>query len=219
MTRWIAGLSRLFADARYSRKVASTSDPTVTSDTAAGFRVGDVWVNTATGNIWTCYDATAGAAKWRHNQRILAQSAVAVTAPPNDTNENILATITIPAGAMGANGSLQINKLYTHTSSGNNKTLRARLGGIGGTAFCAVVNTNSAAWKDERTISNVNAENSQKSMIASGAGANTLGGSPTTGAIDTSAATTLVLTAQKATGSETVILEYYRVELMRPDIT
>lgn len=196
----------------------STSDPTVNSDTTIGVRIGDVWINTATGNEFRCISAADGAAIWRHVPRIW-QSSVAVTITADSTDEVIAATVSLPANVMGANGRLTVEQLWTHVgASANDKTMRVRLGGISGTAHCAVVNTTSAAWKDIRHIANRNATNSQMSQLAAAAGANTLGGAPTTGAIDTTAATTLVITGQKEVGSESLVLESYRVTLTRPDI-
>lgn len=43
---------------------SATSDPLVTSDTSAGYRVGDIWVNTTTKVAFELVDATAGAAVW-----------------------------------------------------------------------------------------------------------------------------------------------------------
>lgn len=43
---------------------STTSDPLVTSDTSAGYRVGDIWVNTTTKVAFELVDATAGAAVW-----------------------------------------------------------------------------------------------------------------------------------------------------------
>lgn len=39
--------------------------PTVTDDGGAGYEVGSRWLNTTTGLMYTCHDATAGAAVWR----------------------------------------------------------------------------------------------------------------------------------------------------------
>jgi hypothetical protein len=41
-----------------------TSDPTVNDDSAAGFSVGNLMVNTATPSFWRCSDVTVGAAVW-----------------------------------------------------------------------------------------------------------------------------------------------------------
>jgi hypothetical protein len=43
----------------------ATTDPTVNSDTTAGFAPGSTWINTATNAGYECISATAGAAVWR----------------------------------------------------------------------------------------------------------------------------------------------------------
>lgn len=147
--------------------------------------------------------------------RILGSSAVAVSGAA-DTAENILATVTIPAGAMGLNGILRIYHNWTYTNSANNKTPRVRLGGIGGTVYASDVFTTTATWNDFRVIQNRGAANSQVgSKSSSGIFASSTAAAITS-AIDTSAATTLVFTAQKATGAETMTLEQYMVELILP---
>lgn len=148
--------------------------------------------------------------------RILGASAVAVSGPA-DTSENILATITVPAGAMGLNGILRVRALWSHTNSANNKTLRIRLGGVGGTQFLAIVPTTTASAITDTTIQNRGAANSQVGSVAAlVASFGTTSGALATGAIDTSVATTLVLTGQKASAGETITLESYLVELILP---
>lgn len=44
--------------------VSATTDPTATSDSAAGYGVGSIWSNVATGVEWRCLVATANAAVW-----------------------------------------------------------------------------------------------------------------------------------------------------------
>lgn len=167
MTRWIGGISRLYADRRYPRG------------------------------------------------RILGASAVAVSGAA-DTAENILATINVPAGAMGLNGKLRLYTLFTVTSSANNKTLRARLGGIGGTIFYGVTVTTTVTVTDQRIISNRGAANSQVGPGDNSASFSQSNTVATTGAISTAAATTLVITGQKASAGETLTLEDYLVELIIP---
>lgn len=167
MTRWLGGISRLYADSRYPRG------------------------------------------------RILGASAAAVSGPA-DTSENILATVNIPGGAMGLNGKLRVYTSFTVTSSGNNKILRVRLGGIGGTVHYGVTVTTTVNINDMRIISNRGAANSQ---VSPGANSASFGQSNTgivTAAIDTSAATTLVITGQKASAGETLTLDDYLVELLIP---
>jgi hypothetical protein len=151
--------------------------------------------------------ATLGA--WR----VLAASAVAAH-HTGDTLETALATIAIPAGAMGPNGALRITAVFSHTNSANNKTLRVRLGGMSGAAFMNYSNSANASQMTQRIIQNRNSQALQVSGsagIANAVAPNT--GSPATGAIDTSVAQDLVISGQLANAGETVTLESYLVEL------
>ena len=146
--------------------------------------------------------------------RILGASAVPASNAA-DTAELALATVNIPAGAMGLNGRLRIETSWTFTNSSNNKTLKIRFGGIGGTALFSTVRTTSDNHFEIRSIAN---RNSASSQVSQGAGSNFGGftGGLSTATIDTSAATTLVITGQKATAGETLTLESYMVELIIP---
>lgn len=150
--------------------------------------------------------------------RILAQSAVAVSGAA-DTNENTLATIPVPANAMGPNGTLRIWTSWTYTNSANVKTIRVRFSGAAGTQFFSRGETTTAIANNVTTISNRNATNSQVSggtangtLTVTGLGTST--GAIVTGAVDTTVATTLVITGQKALDSETLTLERYLVEVL-----
>ena len=151
--------------------------------------------------------------------RILGASAVAVSCPV-DTTEDILATINIPAGAMGLNGILRVQHAWTVTNSANNKILRVRLGGIGGTQMASATLTTVATAFAVTHIANRGAANSQVSPPnASSTFLGFTAGSSSalqTASIDTSAATTLVLTGAKASAGETLTLESYLVELILP---
>lgn len=146
--------------------------------------------------------------------RVLSASSSAVSGGA-DTNENILATITIPAGAMGLNGIIRVYSLWTYTNSANNKTLRVRLGGIGGTTYLSVVPTTTAAFSTLTVIGNRNSASSQVGVAD--AAANVFSATTdavTTSSVDTSAATTIVITGQKASAGETLTLEQYLAELV-----
>lgn len=145
---------------------------------------------------------------------IAAKSAVAVTAPA-DTAENILATITIPANALGANGGLRLKARLTCTNNANVKTIRVRYTGITGTQHYLEAYTSRTQGEFTLYVFNRNATNSQMSSYSgtlSTAGAVVAGG--TTSAVDTTAETTLVITATKATGTDTITLEMYSCELL-----
>jgi hypothetical protein len=149
--------------------------------------------------------------------RILGASAVAVSGPA-DTSENILATINIPAGAMGLNGILRVTTQWTVNNNANVKAARARLGGIGGTDFLGANIASTLSMRAETQIANRGVANSQVGFGVGTTFFGTLNGAAVTGAIDTSAATTLVITAAKATAGDTMTLEQYLVELLRPDL-
>lgn len=149
---------------------------------------------------------------------ILAQSWAAVSGAA-DTNENTLATITVPANAMGANGRLRIQTQWTFTNNANNKTVRIRFSGAAGTQY--LVNTSASVagiLQATTTIANRGATNSQigASTLVAATTFGVNGTASTTSAVDTTAATTLVITAQKATGTDTMTLDGYTVELIKP---
>lgn len=145
--------------------------------------------------------------------RLLAASAVA-SSHTGDTNETALATITIPAGAMGLNGWLRVEATFSYTNSANAKTLRVRLGGISGTSHFARSPTTTAGLRLLWVIANRGAANSQVGWQSGSNSFDTTSGAITTSAIDTSAATTLVITGLLANSGETIRLESYAVELL-----
>jgi hypothetical protein len=145
---------------------------------------------------------------------LIAKSGTAVSAPA-DTNEDTLATITVPANAMGANGALRIKADFTVTSSGNTKTMRIRFSGASGTQYVNDARTAITGVFYDIVIYNAGATNSQKSTTGFGA---TSGASiiiaPTTSSVDTTAATTVVITGQKGSSGETLTLNWFSVELL-----
>lgn len=146
---------------------------------------------------------------------VFAHSAVAATAAA-DTNENVLATITVPAGVMGVDGQLRITTLWSHTSSANTKTLRVRFGGIGGATYLAYGATTSVASQAQNTVRNRNSTSSQIGYASASTSSFTSTASAvTTSTVDTTAETTIVITGQKASGAETITLESYLVELIK----
>lgn len=147
--------------------------------------------------------------------RVLGRSAVPVSVSAT-TDEETLATITVPANAMGPNGTLRIWTTWTHTNSANNKTLSVRFSGASGTQYLALVVTAHAGSQVVTTISNRNATNSQVGYAASAATSfgSTIASTPATSAVDTTVATTIVISGQKASSGETLTLEWYLVELM-----
>lgn len=144
---------------------------------------------------------------------LLGKSGVA-SAHTGDTAEAILATITIPANAIGANGVLRVTSLWSMPSSANAKTLRHRLGGIGGTAIYSLAVTTVANMRVDSTTIAANATNAQNTISSGPRGTDLLltGNTVVTSAIDMTAAQTLVITGQLGLGSETITLIGYSVE-------
>ncbi len=145
--------------------------------------------------------------------RVLAASAVAASVT-GTTTKTALATINVPAGAMGANGRLRVTTHLSMTASGNLKTLTVELGG---TAFYSRVEAGAsiATYRDQREIANRNSQSSQVSWRATSIGG--FGGgtaATTTGDINTASAQQLIVYAQLGNASETIALENYLVELL-----
>lgn len=146
--------------------------------------------------------------------RVVGASAVAAPITGSLT-ETTLASVTIPAGAMGPNGILRITTLWSVTNSVNNKTLRVYLGGAGGTLYHNVVFTTSASQRHQVQIHNRNSQSSQVGYTPGGA---TGGWGPSTSAIQTSAinmalSQTILMRGLLGDVADTITLESYSVEL------
>lgn len=132
------------------------------------------------------------------------------------TNETVLATVTIPAGAMGPNGVIRVTTISTNTAlTGTNKTLRYRLGGISGTLFCSSGNTTNTASSLQRMIWNRNSESSQVGFISTSTGSYVTGtGALGTATVNTAVEQNFVITGLLADATETITLESYLVEIL-----
>lgn len=172
--------------------VAFASLPAAASSTGLIYRISDIgnslWISD--GTLWRPVGGTA----------LLACSGVSV-ADANDTVENTLATITVPANAMGANGAVEIWASFTVTSSANTKTARIRFGGAAGTIYQALAPTTSASLQMYARITNRNATNSQVSGSATSVVFGVSSNAIVTSSVDTTAAVTAVITAQKDAGA------------------
>jgi len=165
------------------------------------------------GSLWRSDGATWGIVG---GSVILGAYGADLTVTAASTAEVDLVTLDIPAGLMGLNGQLVVTHFWEGTSNANVKTPRIKLGGT--TFFASTTLTSSAIFLPPPTVIwNRNSQSSQMAFAA--ANGNTTvatGTAKTTGTVDTSAAITLVISGQKATGSDTLTLLGYRVELVRP---
>lgn len=146
-------------------------------------------------------------------------AAVALT---GSTSETLLATIPIPAGELGLNGAVIVTVYFSMTNNANNKTPRVRFGasgaGLSGSNIHGPVQASVAGYRGQAMIMNRNSLSSQVTAPAGlGAGGwnTSTGTNPGTSSIDTSAATEIAISGQLATGTDTLTLEYYTVEILK----
>jgi hypothetical protein len=144
---------------------------------------------------------------------VLAASAVAIP-HTGTTSETTLATVTIPAGAIGANGFVRVTTTWSHTSSGNAKNLLVRFGGTGGTAYQNSSVTATASTRHQILIGNRNSASSQVGMNSTTAGGfGSTNAAVATSSVNTGNAVDLVFRALLANSGETITLESYLVEV------
>lgn len=133
------------------------------------------------------------------------------TAGPNDTNENTLLTLTLPAYTMGPNGILRIETLWETNNNANAKTPRVK---FGGTTLLTGTLASTAGFHDVRTVWNNNSNSAQRTYLHGGNGGwHTGSTAPTTMAINTAADVTILITAQLGTGTDTIKLTAYSVDV------
>lgn len=184
------------------RPAAASNTGAVIRITDVGGSAGSLWISN--GTYWVPYSGIC----------VLGMSAVALSNAA-DTAELALATINIPEGIMGTSGLLRIMYSVTTTNSANNKNIRIRLGGIGGTQFAALTHTTSVTGRYLTEIQNRGATNSQVAGTAQGNSAfQTNANALMVGTVNTAIDNTLVITGNKASAGETLTLERYSVELL-----
>ncbi len=147
--------------------------------------------------------------------RALAWSGVQVTPLTGSTSETAFVTVSIPANAMGANGTLRITSIFSHNNSAGTKTQRIRLGGISGTIFQANAPTATQSSRIQCQISNRNATNSQVSPATINVGFGSVNAATVTAAIDTTSAQDLVISGQLSNGADNMALEAYIIEILK----
>jgi hypothetical protein len=142
----------------------------------------------------------------------LAQSGVAV-ASINNTSEQTLVTIPVPANLMGINGALYVTALWSLTNNANAKALRIR---FGGTEFQNLAGASLVTVSAAMRIQN---RGSLTSQVGASVGMNAFGATSTaavvTSTLNTGVSQDLTISVQKATGTDTATLEAYTVQLLR----
>jgi hypothetical protein len=143
---------------------------------------------------------------------VIGRSGVGISVPA-DTTEDILVTLPIEADVLGLLGWIDIETWWSITTSANTKTPRVRFGGPAGVDCLGAVFTASTGLKANGVIANKAAKNSQSilgSVTSPTVGVLTVN---TTAAVDTSLATSIVISGQKQTAGETMTLLAYKATL------
>jgi len=127
-------------------------------------------------------------------------------ASTNTTAEEILHTWTIGANELPSTGRLRVQFFVETNNNANVKRFRVRAGGIGGTEYFNV-NLNNSVGTQVITV-DIYANGATNSQVGYGLVGVTRSGSTTTAkvtsAVNTTGSWTVVLTSQKATGTDTV---------------
>lgn len=136
----------------------------------------------------------------------LASSAIAASCASTAVDE-VLATFSIAAGVIGPNSILQIEPLWTYTNSANNKILKVK---VGGSTIYSATRTTTVKEAPLIVLANRNSLSSQiqpydNNYVTAGSGA------PATYTINFAIAVDVEITGQRANGSDTLNLEYFRV--------
>jgi hypothetical protein len=119
--------------------------------------------------------------------------------------EITVATITVPAGAMGPNGVLKVSAHADHNTAVGNKITRVRLSGGAGTAFWSLTTTTTPLARGNMEVRNLGGAALQAggSFFTYSGGAQ--GMTEVYAAVNTAVATTLVFTLEKATATNHVL--------------
>lgn len=130
-----------------------------------------------------------------------------------DTGEEFGPQIAIAANLLGATGGIRSTTTWTCNNTANVKTGRTRFSGTAGTAFLTAALANSLQGGDIRTILNRGVATAQvgPSPLLTGPITSFAGGA-TYGTADTTQATTLVHSLQRATATDNLVLESFFVE-------
>ncbi len=137
---------------------------------------------------------------------VLSSSAVAISCAGMAVDE-ILASFLIATGTLGVNSILQIEPLWTFSSSANNKILKVK---IGGATVYSATRTTTVKEGPLVVLANRNSLASQfqpydNNYVTGGSGV------PATYAIDFSVNQTVQITGQRASSGDALTLEYFRV--------
>lgn len=155
--------------------------------------------------------------------RVLAMSTTAASHTGN-TSETAVATYTLPANTLPANGALRIHLLASRTGSAGTATIRVRFGGISGTVYgSTALTTNANAWvsggpliyANNSTSAQKGTHLSTSSFVSFWSGSNSTTAFNTS-AVDTTSNADIVITVELANAADSGIIQGYFIELVQP---
>lgn len=166
----------------------------------AGVVVGD-----AVGGLYPAIYANATTCQ------LVGSPATANGAYTQSTSEVALATISVPGGAMGANGSVRCSGLWSMASNANAKTARVK---FAGTIYYAASPASSLSLAQIVHVRNrsVSAQVGPATNMTGGIGSSNA--NPVQSSADTTLAQVVTATGQLAVATDYLILDGFTVELM-----
>ena len=158
------------------------------------------------GSLWRC-----NGTKWVRLHSIKFYDLSAAVVLTGTTLATTLATITIPAGLIGANGKVKFYPLWSNTNNANTKTLRVVLNGAT-TAYTATLQNN-VHNSGLLILRNFNSETAQRMSSGMVAGLGSTTGSIAATTIDTTTPVTVTVTGQLSNSADTMTLEGLFLEI------
>jgi hypothetical protein len=181
--------------------------------TAASATFGSIELGNASDTTITRAAPGVAAVEGRAMPYVLAQSAVQIPHPSSSIYQ--FALITVPGGAMGPNGYIDMYTYWTINSSASGKGLFFKVGGSGGTTIVNSSYTTQPTYFMRRVVfANRGSNTSNVALIpeAEQYGMNPpFSTGPVTTSLDTSVNWDFYLAGTKATGGDTLRLEGYQM--------
>lgn len=158
------------------------------------------------GSLWR-----GNGTKWVRLHSIKFYDLSAAVVLTGTTSLTTLATITIPAGLIGANGKVKFYPLWSNTNNANTKTLRVIINGA--TTVHTATSQNSVHNSGLLILRNFNSETIQRMSSGMVAGFGSTTGSIAAPTIDTTVPVTVAVTGQLANSADTMTLEGLFLEI------
>ena len=158
------------------------------------------------GSLWR-----GNGTNWKRLHSIKFYDLSAAVVLTGTTSATTLATITIPAGLIGANGKVKFYPLWSNTNNASTKTLRVLINGS--TTVYTATSSNSVHNSGLLILRNFNSETIQRmsSGMVAGLGATT--GSIAVTTINTTVPITVVVGGQLSNSADTMTLEGLFLEI------